>query len=255
MRFSGKCVVVTGAGSGIGRALAVGFCADGAVVVSIGRNQADLEETARRCAVGQMHFVVGDVGRPEDVERLFSEAAMRGGQVDILVNNAAVYPRVLFLDSTHEAWCRTMQTNLLGLAHCCRLALPPMLERGYGRIINIGSLAWLGPIPKSSGYSVSKGAVRVFSRSLAAEIDRTRYPDVLVNELLPGSIKTGMSEQGEPPENVYQHAQFVASLPAGGPHGRTFLQSALYIEDYGFRARARRFLSKLTFGLVRGERW
>lgn len=254
MAFSGRCVVVTGAGSGIGRAIAAGFCSEGATVIGIGRTGADLEETARLCAPGRMHCVVGDVGRPEDVERLFAEAARICGRVDILVNNAAVYPRKAFLDSTQDEWSGAIRTNVLGLAHCCRMALPGMLERGFGRIINLGSLAWLGPIPDSSAYTVSKGAVRALTRSLATEIDRTRYPDVLINELLPGSIKTRMSEHGEPPENVYAHARYVASLPANGPTGRTFLQSGLYIEDYSLRARARRYISRLTFGLVRGER-
>src|SRR5437762_8440775 len=106
MDFSDKTVVVTGAGSGIGRAIAVGFCSDGASVMGIGRTSGDLEETARLCVAGKMHFVVGDVARPEDVERLFSEAVQRHGKVDILVNNAALYPKVAFLESSHEEWSR-----------------------------------------------------------------------------------------------------------------------------------------------------
>jgi NAD(P)-dependent dehydrogenase (short-subunit alcohol dehydrogenase family) len=200
-----------------------------------------------------MHFIVGDVGRPDDVERLFSEAVRLSGKIDILVNNAALYPKVSFLQSTHEEWSQAFQTNVVGLAHCCRMALPGMLERGFGRIVNIGSLAWLGPIPNSSAYSASKGAVRAFTRALAIEIDRSRYPDVLVNELLPGVFKTRMSDQGEDPKNAYAHVRFVAGLPPNGPTGKTFLRSALYIENYGLRARARRLIAKLSLGLVRGE--
>ena len=74
MVFSGRSVIVTGAGSGIGRALAVGFCADGAQVMGIGRRQSHLEETSQLCAAGRMQFVAGDVAQPDDVERLFSEA-------------------------------------------------------------------------------------------------------------------------------------------------------------------------------------
>lgn len=253
MNFAGKCVVVTGAGSGIGRAVAVGFCIDGATVVGIGRTKGDLEETARQCRTGKMHFVVGDVGRSEDVERLFAEAHRLCGKVDILVNNAALYPKAPFLGSTQEEWSRTIQTNVVGLAHCCRLALPGMLEKGVGRIINMGSLAWMGPIPNSSAYSASKGAVRAFTRALATEVDRSRYPDVLINELLPGVVRTRMSDAGEDPKNVYAHVRFVASLPPNGPTGRTFLQSTLYIEDHGMRARVRRLISRLTRGFVRTE--
>ena len=252
MIFSGKSVIVTGAGSGIGRALAAGFCADGASVIGFGRTRADLEETARQCKAGEMHAVVGDVGRPEDVERLFSDAARLQGKVDILVNNAAQYPKVAFLETSGEEWARVIQTNVIGMALCCRAALPGMLERGFGRVLNLGSFAWMGPIPKSSAYSASKGAVRPFTRALAAEIDRDRYPDVLINELIPGIVRTRMSETGEEPADVYRHARFVASLPRSGPTGKTFLQSALHIEDYRLRTRLRRFVSRVSGGLVRG---
>jgi len=250
MVFSGSTAVVTGAGSGIGRAIAAGFCSDGASVMGISRTREDLEETARLCEAGRMRFVVGDVAQPHDVERLFSEAIRLYGKVDILVNNAALYPKVAFLETSHEEWSRVIQTNIIGMALCCRAALPGMLERGFGRIVNIGSLAWMGPIPNSSAYSASKGAVRPFTRALAAEIDRSRYPDVLINELLPGIVRTRMSENGEDPAEIYRHARFVASLPRNGPTGKTFLQSALYVEDHGLRARLKRFIGRVSGGLV-----
>jgi len=253
MDFSDKAVIVTGAGSGIGRAIAAGFCSDGANVMGIGRTRADLEETASLCEAGRMQFVVGDVARPEDVERLFSDVVRLYGKADILVNNAALYPKVAFLESSHEEWSRVIQTNVVGMALCCRVALPGMLERGFGRILNLGSLAWMGPIPNSSAYSASKGAVRPFTKALAAEIDRSRYPDVLINELLPGVVRTRMSENGEDPAEIYQHARFVASLPRNGPTGKTYLQSALHIENYGLRARLKRFIGRVSGGLVSVE--
>lgn len=253
MNLSDKTVVVTGAGSGIGRAIAVGFCSDGASVIGMGRTRGNLEETARLCAVGKMHFVAGDVSRQEDVDRLFSEAFSRHGRVDILVNNAALYPKVAFLESSHEDWSRVITTNVVGMALCCRMALPGMLARGFGRIINVGSFAWKGPIPNSSSYSVSKAAVHVLTKSLATEIDRRQYPDVLVNELMPGVVKTRMSETGIDPNDVYPHVRFVASLPRNGPTGRAFVQSTLYVEDYGLRARLKRFLAKVSRGLVSSQ--
>ena len=253
MDFSDKTVVVTGAGSGIGRAIAVGFCSDGAGVMGIGRTSGDLEETARLCAAGKMHFVVGDVARPEDVERLFSGAIRRHGKVDILVNNAALYPKVAFMESSHEEWSRVISTNVIGMALCCRVALPGMLAGGFGRIINVGSFAWKGPIRNSSAYSVSKAAVHILTKSLATEIDRSQYPDVLINELMPGVVRTRMSETGIDPSDVYPHVRFVASLPRGGPTGRAFVQSTLHIEDYGLRARLKRFVGKASRGLVWSE--
>jgi hypothetical protein len=83
------------------------------------------------------------------------------------------------------------------------------------------------------------------TKALAAEVDRQLYPDVLINELVPGMVKTGMSEVGEHPDTVYVHAKAMATLPAGGPSGKTFDQGMLHIEDYGMRARLRRFVGKV----------
>jgi L-xylulose reductase len=247
MTFANKTVVITGAGSGVGRSLAIGFAADGADVVGIGRTQADLEGTAASCS-GRMHFVVGDVARAADVERLFQETVRHHGKVDILVNNAALYPKKSFLEMPHAEWVHAIETNVIGLAHCCRMALPGMLERGHGWIINMGSFAWRGPGPASSAYCASKGAVNVFTAALASEVDRRRHPDVLVNELVAGVFRTRMSDSGDDPAEAYPHARTVASLPSGGPHGQVFLRSQLYVEARGLRARlmriARSFLQK-----------
>ena len=243
MKFADKSVVVTGAGSGLGRAIAVGFCSDGARVMGIGRTRMDLEETARLCGVERMHFVVGDVARPQDVERLFSETIRRYGKVDVQVNNAALYPKIAFLESSQEEWNRVIGTNVIGVALCCRAALPGMLQLGFGRIVNVGSFAWKAPVQNSSAYSASKAAVSAFTKALAAEIDRDRYPDVLVNELVPGAVRTRMSEIGEDPIDIYPHVRFVVNLPRNGPTGKTFVQSALHSEDYGLRARLKRLVA------------
>lgn len=248
MQLSDKTVIVTGAGSGLGRAMAIGFCADGAQVFGIARNEAELAETARLCRPGAMHAVVGDVSRPEDVQRLFDAAHGHSGKVDILVNNAALYPKQAFLAMSHDDWRRVIDVNVIGLALCCRHALPGMLERGFGRIVNLGSFAWRGPIPNSSAYSVSKGAVGPLTKALAVEIDRERHPDVLINQLMPGIFKTGMSESGDDPASVYPHVRFVATLPRGGPSGETFVQSTLYVEQRGRRSRLKQ-LVKRALGL------
>ena len=249
MRFEEQVVVITGAGSGIGRGLAAGFCNDGASVVGIGRTERDLEETSRAYGRGKMEYVVGDVSKDADVDRLFSRSIELHGKVDILINNAAVYPMCAFLESPAEEWRRAIEINVIGLAMCCQRALPGMLERGYGRIINLGSFAWKKPIPSSSAYSASKGAVRSLTKAIASEIDRSRYPNVLVNELIPGTVKTRMSETGEDPMNIYPHARFIVELPSGGPAGEIFLRSRQLIEDYGIRARMKRLISKYTGGL------
>ena len=244
MNIQDKVVVITGAGSGVGKGFAIGFCRDGAQVVGIGRTENDLIETAAQCD-GRMHFVVGDISQKKDVERLFAEAIERHGRVDILINNAAIYPRTSFLETDVEQWQDTMMINVCAMAHCCQQALPGMLERGYGRIINIGSFAWVAPIPCAAAYSASKGAVRALTRALASEVNRETHPDILINELTPGVVKTRMSPDGEDPMDISPHAKHLACLPAGGPSGATFEQSELHIEDYGIRARLKRFLGKL----------
>jgi NAD(P)-dependent dehydrogenase (short-subunit alcohol dehydrogenase family) len=246
--LSGKVVVVTGAGSGIGRGIAAGFCGEGAHVVGFGRHEDELRSTADQLGQGRMHFVAGDLAHPEDVERLFGQVDRLFGRVDILVNNAAQYPRVRFLDQPLEAWAQVLHVNVIGMAQCCRVALPGMLARGFGRVINVGSFAWRGPIPASSAYSASKAAVSVLTRCIALEIDRSAHPDVLVNELMPGVRRTRMSEQGADPMDVYPYARHLATLPPGGPHGATFDQGHLVVEAQGLRDRARSWLGRLSAG-------
>jgi len=179
---------------------------------------------------------------------VFALAEQRHDRVDVLVNNAALYPKKMFLDMSGDEWAYALETNVIGLARCCRRALPGMLARGHGRIINMGSFAWRGPIPASSAYCSSKAAVTVFTKALANEVDRARHPDVLVNELLAGEFRTGMNDGGAHPREAYPHAKTVASLPAGGPHGEIFLHSAIFVEEAGPRARLKRLLRKLSGG-------
>ncbi len=251
MDFTDKTVIVTGAGAGLGRAMAIGFAADGANVIGMGRNAESLLATQGQCVPNRMTFVVGDVSKESDVAALLAEARKRFGRVDVLVNNAASYPKVPFIGTPFADWRSAIDTNVTGLALCCHAVLPGMLEQGYGRVLNVGTFAWLGPIPNSSAYSASKGAVRPFTKALASEIDSVRYPDVLVNEFIPGEFKTGMSDRGEDPAAVYPHVRFVAGLPKGGPSGETYFKSDLLRDAPGRRERVKALITKLTFGIVK----
>ena len=151
---------------------------------------ADLESAAKEFGDGRMLCVAGDLANPADIQRLFDETMERCGRVDILVNNAALYPKQTFLESSIDEWARVIDVNVTGVARCCHHALPIMLKRGYGRIINVGTFAWKAPIPASSAYSASKGAIPALTKALASEIDRVKFPDVLVNEFVPGVYRT-----------------------------------------------------------------
>lgn len=228
VELQNRVVLITGAGIGVGRALATGFAKAGARVVGISRTEADLEETKRQCGEGTFELAVGDVSKGEDVERVFATAEAKLGPVEILINNAAVYPKVEFLSQDIEDFERALLINVMGVARTCRRALPGMLERGFGRVVNVGSYAFLAPIPRASVYSASKGAVSALTKAIAVEIDREKHPDVLVNELMPGVFQTRMTpDHGEDPSAAFGYALPVVTLPRGGPHGQIFLKGEL----------------------------
>src|SRR5688572_1993077 len=114
---AGKVVVITGAGSGIGKGLATGFCRDGAQVVGVGRTASTLAATAAELG-GRLHCIVGDVGSAADVDRLFAETLQRYGRVDVLINNAALYGRTEFLVTPPDQWAEELRVNVTGLARC-----------------------------------------------------------------------------------------------------------------------------------------
>lgn len=229
MSLRDKVVIVTGCGTGVGRAYAKGFTSAGAKVVGISRTETDLQETHKACGGGAFEYVAGDVSKQEDVERLFALAERKFGPVDILVNNAAVYPKIEFLQQSMDDFERDLRINVMGVARTCHRAIPGMLQRGYGRVVNVGSFTFLNPIAQSALYSASKGAATALTRTIAVEIDHTRYPDVLVNELMPGVFRTRMTpDQGEDPSVAFGYLEPVVLLPAGGPHGRIFDKGVLH---------------------------
>jgi NAD(P)-dependent dehydrogenase (short-subunit alcohol dehydrogenase family) len=240
-----KVVVITGAGSGIGRALAVKFAQEGAAVACFGRHAESLEETARAAQGGRVISEAGSVTSEQDVERLVARTMGAFGRIDVLINNAAVYPKAMLADCPPREWLSTIEINVIGPLICYQKILPIMLEQGCGRIINMGSFAGQGVLPGRSAYSASKAALRSLSKAMALEIDRSRYPNVLVNELVPGAIRTRMSETGDEADGVYPYVKSIINLPSGGPHGRIFLKHELFEENAGIKAKLKRKLAKL----------
>jgi NAD(P)-dependent dehydrogenase (short-subunit alcohol dehydrogenase family) len=244
MTLTDKIVMITGAGRGIGRALAIGFCNDGAHVVGFGRTEEDLVETVNQCN-GKMHYVVGDITLEKDVEHLLSETLQRYGKVDILINNAGICPNQRFLEIPYSSWSKTVEVNLMGVALCCKKVLPSMLAARYGRIITITSDAIEAPWIGSSDYATSKAGVSMLTKILAMEIDRTLYPNVLINDLIPGATQTGMCDFGQEAAAVYPHARFLATLPAGSYTGTAFFKSRPY-QFNSLRFRTKKFLRSIA---------
>jgi NAD(P)-dependent dehydrogenase (short-subunit alcohol dehydrogenase family) len=170
--FGGKLVVVTGAGSGIGRATALGFAANGARVVAADLNPATATEVAGLITGrgGVAHARQVDVAAAGDMERFAGWVRTEAGVPDVVVNNAGIAMVGPLLAHTEEDWQRIVGVNLLGVARGCRLFGAQMAERGTGHLVNIASAASYAPSASLPAYATTKAAVRMLSECLRAEL-------------------------------------------------------------------------------------
>lgn len=191
--LEGKVVVVTGAGSGLGRALCQAFYAQGCFVVGIGRTSKSLEETGNSLGADRYSSEIADVANFEQVQQAIANIIDRHSRIDYLFNNAAVYHKVGFLEETPEQWAQSIAINVNGPANCCKAVLPLMLKNGFGRIFNVGSFADFAPIPESAAYSCSKGALHALSKGIVADL-ASHDADIEIHEWTPGHLNTQMSD-------------------------------------------------------------
>ena len=185
------CVLVTGAGSGLGRALAVVLTGQGFTVVGFGRRRAALEETQSACERGLFHPYAVDVSDADAVRTRVDAIETDHGPVAVLINNAAVYPRIDFLEDDAQGFMDVVSVNLGGVVNSSHAVLQHMAQRGRGRILNVATFADINPLPTASAYSVSKGAARVLTRALIADIC-DRFPGIVIGDWMPGMLKTTM---------------------------------------------------------------
>lgn len=187
MTTKNKAGLVTGAGIGIGRAIAQSLAAEGAGVVIFDRDLASASETARLIGEsgGRCEVFIGDVTSYGDVSAAVRQCAALYGSLDVLVNNAGVCPMNSLADTTLEQFENAMRVNVSGVFHGCKAAAPLMTEQQYGKIVNIAS--WFGKIgkPNYGAYCASKFAVIGLTQSLAMELARYK---VNVNAVCPGTI-------------------------------------------------------------------
>ncbi len=217
--IAGRSVIVTGAASGIGRALASGFARDGAFVVGVDRNGDRLSELE---SVG-VHAVVGDVTDADTMRKGVASALEGSGRVDALFNNAGFGTPGAVEVLEDEAFRTTVAVHLFAAFYGIKAVVPAMRSQHHGRIINVLSRAAEACFPSNSAYSAGKAALWALTRSVAGELVDD---GILVNGLIPGMTNTGIWGRPRPelqaPDAVYPTALALATLPDDGPNGRVF---------------------------------
>ncbi len=195
MKLENQVALVTGAGRGIGRAIALAFARQGADLALVARTESELEETAGmiRAAGGRALAIAADVSQPADVANAVRHAVDALGPVNALVNNAGIQPPIgPLVDNDPDEWMRTVAVNLFGPMLCIKAVLPGMIERRQGKIVNLSGGGATGPRPNFSAYAVSKAAVVRLTETVAEEV---RPYNIQVNAMAPGAINTRMLDE------------------------------------------------------------
>jgi NAD(P)-dependent dehydrogenase (short-subunit alcohol dehydrogenase family) len=210
-RLANKTAIITGAGSGIGRACAAAFAREGAQVVLVGRRHDSLASTAKQMA-GEKLVLSADITRPADIERIMAATLQQFGRIHILVNNAGV----LFTGSaealSEEQWDQMFETNVKAVWRLSRSVLPHLRVAGGGSIVNISSVLGLVGAPNRAGYAASKGAVTLLTKAMALD-HATEH--IRVNCICPAVVETEMIHSfiTNQPDPEAARAQRVAMHP------------------------------------------
>ncbi|RWL22896.1 MULTISPECIES: SDR family NAD(P)-dependent oxidoreductase [Mesorhizobium] len=201
-RFAGRSAVITGGASGIGLAVALRIVEEGGRVCVWDRDPTQIEQA--KAVIADLHSVTVDVADAVAVELAARQTIDALGAVDILVTSAAITgPNMTTWDYSVEDWLRVIDINVNGVFYCNKALVPHMLERNYGRIVNIASIAGKEGNPNASAYSTSKAAVIGLTKSLGKELAKTK---VTVNCVTPAAVRTAIFQQMS-----QQHIDFMLS--------------------------------------------
>ena len=217
-RLEDKVAIITGGSKGIGKGIAKVFASEGAKVIILSRNKQDLEAVVKQVSDtgGEIAYIVGDITKPEDMEKMASETAKKYGKIDILIHNAAgIFPPTRVEDMTEEEWHKAIHTNLDGTFYAVKSVIPYMKKQNSGRIVLTSSIS--GPrvgLPTKSHYTASKGGMNGFMKTIAIEL--AKY-NITVNAVEPGNIETEGLAKANSQEVLRQRVEPIPMKRLGTP--------------------------------------